>query len=182
MPSNEPTVFNFDVDSGRIMRAMYTEDDIGAVIRIHFEIDRALDHIVKTMVPASNKMRLPYTGNKVDFLLALGLPELRIAPVLIINKIRNKFAHKEKEEIVLSDTVDLLRAIETMYDRKIPENFHTIHQKKDGSRREWRFGEMSPKEKFCFLGSLALTGVAAIESDFEKVSFKLLMPRGATSA
>ncbi|MDR6303055.1 hypothetical protein GGQ85_000736 [Nitrobacter vulgaris] len=177
MLSDKPTVFNFDVDSGRIMRAMYTEDDIGAVIRIHFEIDRALDHIVRTMVPSSNTMKLPYTSSKVDFLLALGLPNLRITPVLIINSIRNKFAHREKEAIVLSDTVDLLRAIETMYDRKIPESFQVIHQKKDGSRCEWRFGEMSPKEKFCFLGSLALAGVAMIESDFEKVSFKSLMRR-----
>lgn len=43
--------FNFDVDAKRLFRAMETDDDIGAVIRVHFEIDRALTHVIGAMIP-----------------------------------------------------------------------------------------------------------------------------------
>jgi hypothetical protein len=33
---------------------MYTEDNAGALIRMHVELDRAFDHIVKAMMPAEN--------------------------------------------------------------------------------------------------------------------------------
>lgn len=176
---DESITFNFDVDPSKFMRAMNALDDIAAIVRIHLEIDRALIYIIEKMVPSSKHLKLHYTGHRINFLRALGLPDLRIAPVSIINSVRNEFAHKDKEIISATDALKLLHAVEALYARKIPDSFEVIYNKKDGSKQQWIFGEMNPKEQFCFLGSLALTGIATIESEYEQIAFRRL-PRAVS--
>lgn len=106
---------------------------------------------------------------RIRFLAALGIPETRISPARIINEIRNEFAHKERELFIGRDISRLQAAVETLYQRKIPDHFVlAINQK--GVRQEWRFGEMNLKQKFCLMGSMVLTGVALIENDFPKIN------------
>jgi len=161
--------FNFDVNSQRLLRAIETEDDIGAVIRLHFEIDRAYEHVVKTLIPDVAQLKHRYMDERIRFLLAIGLPSIRVEPARVINGIRNKFAHDEKEAFSTADIERLSLAVEAMIGKQIPSNFALISKKQD-SYREWRYGDMSLKEKFCFLGYLTLSGVATIENDFPKVS------------
>lgn len=161
--------FNYAVDSARMMRAMDTEDDIGAVIRLHFEIDRALEHVVGAIIPNPEQLSHRYMDQRIRFLGALGLPEVRIAPARIMNEIRNRFAHKEKETLVDLDIIQLQKAVEALLGNVIPSHFALINNKK-GSQREWRFGEMNLKQKFCLLGYMTLAGIATIENDFPKVN------------
>ncbi len=168
---NAPIVFNFKVDSGRLRRAIETPDNIGAVIRLHFEIDRALDHIVSVMVPAPQHINHQYLEQRIRFLLSLGIPEIRLIPARIINRIRNDFAHREKDEFLDADIAVLSEAIEALLGNSIPTNFALIN-KQNGGEREWRYGEMNSKEKFCFLSYFALSGIATIENDFEKMQLR----------
>jgi hypothetical protein len=164
------TTFNFEPDASRLVQAIETPDEIGAVIRIHFEIDRALEHIVDAMVPAASHLRHQYMESRIRFLFALGMPEIRLAPAKIINEIRNKFAHHEKDGISPSDITKLSAAVNALLGKEIPTHF-AVRDKRASADKEWVYGDMSLKEKFCLLGYLALAGVATIENDFEKVSF-----------
>jgi hypothetical protein len=166
----EPLKFNFPLDTSRLTRAIDTADDIGAVIRIHFEIDRALEHIITAMIPNASALRHRYMGQRIAFLRALGLHEVRLLPVTIINEIRNKFAHHEKEGVSASDIARLHDSITALFGKEIPTHFGLLHKKSD-TVREWVYGEMTLKEKFCFLGYFALAGIAAIENEYEKIRF-----------
>lgn len=167
------TTFSFNVDSSRMMRAIETPDDIGAVIRIHFEIDRALTHVVERSVPDASELRLQYPDQRIRLLLALGVPAVRLEPVRIVNKVRNSFAHKEGKERILDEDVSELEAAtcRLLGKKKIPSHFALV-KKSDGSEKVWVHSEMSGKEKFCLSGFFALTGVATIENDFGTAGFK----------
>lgn len=167
---NSTVTFNFEPDSARLIRAIETPDDVGAVIRVHFEIDRALEHIVNVMIPTPSLLRHQYMDSRIRFLLALGLPEVRIAPAKVINEIRNKFAHREKENFENSDIAKLSGSVTALIGKEVPTHFALIHKRAD-SQREWQYGDMTLKEKFCVLGYIALSGVATIENDFPKLSF-----------
>lgn len=172
--SDESITLNFDINTGKLMRAMTADDDIGAIVRLHLEIDRALVHIIKAMVPAPEHFRMRFTGQRINFLRALGLPNLRLEPVSVINSVRNKFAHEDRETILEADVLNLKQAVEALYARKLPDTFEVRYHKKDGSERRWVYREMNHKERFCFLGSLALAGLAAVEKEFAPIAFRQL--------
>jgi len=116
---NEPTVFSFEVDVARMMRAIDTPDDIGAVVRMHFEIDRALEHIVDAMVPAAKHLRHRFMDERIRFLQALGLPDVRLQPARTINTVRNDFAHREKENLEQADVDALEGPVSKLLDLKV---------------------------------------------------------------
>lgn len=167
----ETTTFNFAVDTTRMIRAIDTPDDIGAVVRLHFEIDRALEHVVNVMVPAAQHLQHRFMEQRIRFLQALGMPNVRIQPARVINTIRNNFAHREKEALSPQDVTTLEGPVSELLGRNIPTHFALQHKKKDGSRRDWVYETMSPKEQFCMLGFFTLSGIATIENDFRKLAF-----------
>ncbi|QND70826.1 hypothetical protein [Tardiphaga robiniae] len=99
------------------------------------------------------------------------MPEVRVKPARLINNLRNKFAHRDKEDFQHQDIVDLQKAIEDMIAKPIPSHFAIVNKSEDSSR-EWQFEKMSLKEKFCLMGFLALASIATIENDFKKLCFK----------
>lgn len=151
---------------------MYTPDDIGAIIRVHYEIDQALQHVIGTLIPFPKRLKLRYMKQRIELLLALGMPEVRLQPAEIVNHIRNDFAHRDKETFLAEDVTGLHEAIVALYGREIPPTFAMLHRKDDGSTQEWRYCDMNLKEKFCFLGSFALGGVATIQTDFHKIAIR----------
>jgi len=138
---DKEVTFNFPVDTGRMIRAMETDDDVGAIVRLHFEVDRALAHVISAMIPNAEHLNHNYMEQRIRFLSALGLPETRIHPARILNEIRNRFAHKEKEIFVPQDISRLRDAVETLYQRKIPDHFVLAMNRKD-LHQEWKFGDM----------------------------------------
>jgi|SRR5882757_4382574 len=170
----QSAIFNFPVDTARMMRAVETPDDIGAVVRIHFEIDRALEHIVNVMVPAAKHLGHRFMDQRIKFLLSLGLPEERVQPARVLNIIRNDFAHREKEALGQSDVDSLEGPVVKMLGQSIPADFALRHNKEDGSQRGWMYGKMSYKEKFCMLGFFTLSGIATIENHFSKIALVAL--------
>lgn len=157
---------------------MQTDDEIGAMIRVHYELDRALRFVVEAMVPSSKCLKLNYTSQRINLLIALGMPEIRLKPTKIVNAIRNDFAHREKEAFVDDDVSSLHHAIERVYARPIPATFRLdFHSKIEGESRSWIYGDMNLKEKFCFLGSLTLASIATIPNQFEalKIHSKLTL-------
>jgi hypothetical protein len=163
-------VFNFEVDTAKLMRAIDTDDDVGAIVRLQFELDRALEHIVRVMVPDCKQLNHRYMDQRIRFLLSLGLPDIRVAPARVINNVRNSFAHREQDSFSTDDVARLHDAVAALTGTAIPTDFALINKKTD-AYREWRYVEMTLKQKFCLLGFISLSGVATIENDFAKVAF-----------
>jgi hypothetical protein len=168
---SKTTVLKIDFDTPKLLLAMRTPDHIGAIVRIHTELDEVLKHIAKAMAPPPIPP-LQYASERIKYLVSMGLPEIRIAPASIINTVRNNFAHNNKQAFEAKDVSKLQRAIADLYDgREIGPGFEFVHRKKD-SDHTLRYDDMDDKEKFCFLGFAAIAGVAAIEVDFAPGSFK----------
>lgn len=157
-----------------MMRAMNTPDDIGAIVRLHNELDDTFKHVLDTMLPSGKPHKHRYLNDRIIALRDAGLVEVRLAPAAVINSVRNKFAHSNKEQFQSSDVVKLAAAVEALYGgRKITDHFEIIDNRK-GFERRWRFGDMNDKERFCFYGFMAIAGAAAIENDFEPETLNVL--------
>ncbi|OYU90128.1 MAG: hypothetical protein CFE29_14105 [Bradyrhizobiaceae bacterium PARB1] len=181
MSKDSTTVLKFDLDYERMMRAMTTPDDIGAVMRVHSELDATFKHVVDTMLPSGRPHKHQYLSERINRLREAGLVEIRLAPAAVINAVRNKFAHHDKEQFQTRDVVKLAAAVEALYGgRKIPDHFEILDNRK-GFERRWRFGDMNDKERFVFYGFMAIAGAAAIENDFEPETLKVTMPSWGTT-
>jgi tRNA U38,U39,U40 pseudouridine synthase TruA len=164
------TILNFELDQTKLLLAINTPDHIGAIVRIHTELDEALIHVVKAMVPPPIPS-LNYAKDRIECMVRMGLPELRVTPAIIINRVRNRFVHKNQQSFEAKDVSKLYEAVAKLYGGRDFSNFVFVHRKRD-SDRELPYADMDTKEKFCFLGFLAIAGVAAIENDFEPGTFK----------
>ncbi len=165
------TVLKFDFDTAKLLLAMRTPDPIGAIVRIHTELDEALKHIVKVMVPPPIPP-LQYASERIEYLVSVGLPRLRVAPASIINTVRNNFAHSNKQVFKAKDVSKLQCAVTKLYNgREVGSGFEFVRREKDADHT-LRYDDMDDKEKFCFLGFAAIAAVAAIEVDFAPGSFK----------
>ncbi len=168
MPSD--IVFDFNIDVARLIRAMDTPDDVGSVLRVHLELERALDHVIGKILLKPEKAGWRYPSQKINFLLALGIPDFRMRPAQIINNIRNGMVHKERRESLNEDEVsDLFRALNVVIGNRLTENFEFVRNKA-GSAISKLYREMSTREKFCFLGFLAIGTIASFTAEFAKVA------------
>jgi hypothetical protein len=61
-------------------------------VRIHTELDEVLKHVGKAMVPAPIPP-LNYVQQRIECMVTMGLPTLRVTPATIINRVRNSFVH-----------------------------------------------------------------------------------------
>jgi hypothetical protein len=87
-------------------------DDLGMVIRSHMSLEIGLNQLLVDVAPEGSELdRLPFLA-KVDVCVALHrlLPELRPGFV-IVNRIRNRFAHDLQASITDLDARDLMAAI-----------------------------------------------------------------------
>jgi hypothetical protein len=159
--------FDFNIDIDRLVRAMDTPDDVGSVLRVHLELERALDHVIGKVLPKAEKAGWRYPSQKMNFLLAMGIPDFRMRPAQIINSIRNGIAHKERQESLNEGEVsDLFRAVNAVVGNRITEDFEFVHNQ-SGRITSKLYREMSVREKFCLLGFLAIGTIASLTSELK---------------
>jgi hypothetical protein len=165
MPGN--IVLDFDIDIDRLGRAMDTPDDVGTVLRVHLEVERALDHVIGKVLPKPEKAGWRYPSQKINFLLAMGIPDFRMKPARIINNIRNGIVHKERREILQEHEVSsLFRAVNVVVADRVTEDFEFVRDQ-SGSTSSKLYRDMSVREKFCFLGFLAISTIASLNIELQ---------------
>lgn len=89
-----------------------TGDDLGMVVRSHLGLEVGLNQLLSDVAPEGSELdRLPFLA-KVDVCIALRRvsPELRPAFV-IVNRIRNRFAHSLHASVTEIDAQNLMAAI-----------------------------------------------------------------------
>jgi hypothetical protein len=92
-----------------LLRDLLGEDELGIIIRAHIHIEEYVDKflILKTEeYKYLEKVKLEFS-EKVLVGLSLGLDEKFYSPLIVISKIRNKFAHKTDSSLTQSDVNNL---------------------------------------------------------------------------
>jgi len=82
------------------MAALKSGDDIGVIIRCHYEIESAARHTLGVLSSnRSSDIKLNYLGQVLDGLNLLGVSTASLAPSRCLNKFRNKIAHHGQDSI-----------------------------------------------------------------------------------
>jgi hypothetical protein len=175
IPGMPPVILGLKVDASRMIRALQTPDAIGAIIRIHKDLDRELKRIVRIMVPDSSRMKLHTMSQRIECLKAAGLPEKRLAAPRTINLVRNAFAHGEKETFDRADVDELLKAIRLVLGDDYSET--ALHDLTTDPYGQWDYQNMDHKGQFCLHAFIAVGLVASVKIEFEKHSFRPKFPK-----
>lgn len=102
----------YDIDTSRLVASFFSEDDIGVVIRCHFEVERAATHSLENLTRGRwRKLRTQYLSDLLNLLEVLGAPVKLLAPARTLNSQRNEFAHKGMVELSEQALLDLVRSV-----------------------------------------------------------------------
>lgn len=163
--------FDFDPDVARIKRAYDTQDDIGSIIRVHYEIERCLSHIMPRIFRNPKKLGASRVGPKLERLEAVGYTGPVIELAKAIDDIRNGVAHRDREELAEAD-IERLDAIFTQLPSKCPLAKYKIHL----WGNDVSYADMLLRQKFCVYGGTAVMGLASLPHETEAKIKNLLGP------
>ena len=90
------TIISHDFDYKKLIRALTTDDDIGAMLRLHFEMERCMDFMISERFISPKHLNNKYFGQKVGTLKAVGFDHGRLRAFEYVNSVRNKMAHARK--------------------------------------------------------------------------------------
>lgn len=118
------TKSNIDwLDTKHLITAAETEDEIGTVLRMHLVIDQLLESYLTHRITAELKpyIKIPrYTGQKLSFAAAFGMPIPFVRAIQEVNGIRNGLAHKvtslaESSVAQFARQVDLIKEFDDLF-------------------------------------------------------------------
>jgi len=96
----------------KLIKDLLGEDELGVVIRAHIHIEEYVDKFFAIKIDDCNylaKIKLEFS-EKVLLALSLGLDKEFQKPLMVISKIRNKFAHKTDSTLTESDVNNLYKS------------------------------------------------------------------------
>lgn len=98
----------------QLLKAINSPDDLAMVIRAHQCIEAALDNLIIESMPFRHDeliQRLQFLL-KVDLAIVLHVVDIADRPaLLVLNKIRNRFAHDLVESVTKDDVCELFNAL-----------------------------------------------------------------------
>lgn len=141
-----------DVDTSRFIGALFEADDVGAIIRCHYETERALEFVLEKLSDGRSKRTKGWTfANRLEVCRILGVRDIWAAPIQTINNQRNDFAHKGQLLVEDQQMLDLYHQLRRIY----PKFSQSFRLKISGSRAfDKEFGQCSNKEKYVILASV----------------------------
>lgn len=106
-----------------LIGAAETEDEIGTVLRMHLAIDQLLEVYLAHQITEHLKpfIKIPgYTGQKLSFAAAFGMPVPFLKAIHEVNGIRNDLAHKHKsltkdKVAQLARQVELIKQVDSSF-------------------------------------------------------------------
>lgn len=171
---------SFDPDMNRVASALLSEDDIGAVIRCHFEAERAVEHVLMSITNGRygfGKLTYKYLSDKVKLLKVLGVPPHFLVPLERLNKHRNQFAHEGLEQIANEQALELRDAVKLLYP-VFDDNFRmTLHGKREFDKC---YRDCSTKERYVVSSTVAMSLIAAFPEMVMAASTQAAASEGAT--
>ncbi|MBZ9760983.1 hypothetical protein LB553_08845 [Mesorhizobium sp. CA8] len=103
-------------ETSRLVAALRSEDDIGAVIRCHFEVERAAEHALEVITQGRFKVaRANYLSEKLNLLEILGAPQAFLGAARLMNKHRNGLAHRGVDQITAEQEAEYSAAVRRVF-------------------------------------------------------------------
>jgi len=106
------SVLSFNVET--LKKRIRDEDPAQAIIQAHLHLDHVVSQMLSEAVPFPRHLQLDRTGfnQKLQLVAAMGLlaPNL-LAPIKVINSIRNRIAHKLDYSVNSADAAKLRSAV-----------------------------------------------------------------------
>lgn len=172
--------FSFDIDTSRLKAALLSEDDIGAMIRCHFEAERAAIHVLDAVTAGrfgqKRSRRYQYLSDKLDLLEIIGLEVLHLEPLRYINKHRNKFAHDGQDRITQTQVGELWGAVTRAASQLNEDTRFTFAG--DDRYRDVRVGDLGLRERYVIGASSAIGLFAALPGILTSLSNRSQTPSG----
>lgn len=146
--------------------ALFQEDDLGAVIRVHLHIESFVNEIIQVLVPYPDELkpiRLDYFG-KVNLLGALGVEPANLKVLLTLGNMRNKFAHNLNYQLDSSNVKGLYESLGSDLKEKLQMS-HNNARNKEGFQGVEKFVKLSPKGQFVLISVLVKIMLERIHSE-----------------
>lgn len=115
----EVSVFSFDIPS--LKKRVLDDDPAQAFIQAHLYLDHVISRLLSESVPFPRLLQLDRTGfsQKLQLVAAMGLLHpSQIAPIKVINAIRNKIAHQLDYVVKPEDETKLRSSLPKGTDRE----------------------------------------------------------------
>lgn len=112
-----------DINSERFLAALFEADDVGAMVRCHYEAEQAINYVLDKLTGGRSKRKAVQWSfaQKLEVCHLLGIGENWLSPIKTHNGVRNDFAHKGLDEIddqMVLDMVHLVRKLYPAFDDK----------------------------------------------------------------
>lgn len=148
-----------DIEIGRLVAALFSEDDIGAIIRCHFEMERAIVYALGVITQDRWKVAKPaYLSDKLNLLEMLGLSRHLLAPARALNRHRNALAHNGLEKLTSAHEREFTGLV-----RAVCPQFHDDYTIQIRGKRTFdaTFRDCSTKERYVISAGIAMMLLAA---------------------
>ncbi len=149
-----------DPDTGRLSSAFFSDDDIGTLIRCHFEVERAAIHALDILTQERWKIaKYRYLNDKINFLEVIGAPPALLTPARILNKHRNALAHSGIDIITEEQEQEFTASIRSFFPQYSSDSTVSFRGKKtfDG-----KLSECSHRQRYVVSASFLIMGLSGI--------------------
>lgn len=139
-----------DLDTSRFAAALLEADDVGAVIRCHYEAERALDYVLEKLTDGRSRRKAKNWAFsvKLEVCHLLGVREIWTVPLKLLNDHRNDFAHKGIDRFGDQQVMDMFHQVRQM-SPAFDESFRMTFEGKHSFDKA--YNECSRKERYVML-------------------------------
>lgn len=149
-----------DIDPKRFSAAFFGEDDIGAVIRCHYEVEKAAIYALDVLTDGRwKRLRSQYLSEKLNLLEVLGAPPRLLVPARTLNNQRNDFAHEGLDTLDPQKELDLTRSVRAFFPQFNDDYSIILHGKREFAGK---FSECSPRQKYVVSAAILSALVGSI--------------------
>jgi hypothetical protein len=144
-------------DVARMSAAYFEADDIGAVIRCHYEAEEALTHVASRLSDGRSDRRISKWNfaQKLDLCHILGVHENFLKPLTTHNKQRNEFAHQGTSTLREQQVLDVYHQVRVLYP-VLGDDFRVAFN--GAQKSDKRYADATLKEKYvtCLMVAVSL--------------------------
>lgn len=160
MSEKEHTTLSFDFCIERFRDAFFAKDDVGAVIRCHFEAERASIHVLSALTKGRFKARdrtVRYLSQKLEILRLVGVDPKQLKPLEIHNSHRNKFVHDGQEALNKLQLAELHQSV-----LDVRPDFGEYEFSFPDAEFKSRYADLTDRQKYVVNVMMAVVLLAAI--------------------
>ncbi|CDZ40347.1 Hypothetical protein NGAL_HAMBI1145_53430 [Neorhizobium galegae bv. officinalis] len=147
----------------RFRSAFMGSDDVGAVIRCHFEAERVLDFVLEQITERRSTRKVkgwPF-AHRLEVCRLFGIDDVFIHPFKLINDVRNELAHKGIDAIDEQAEKNLYHAVRKV-SPKFDPSFRVQFGNEGGLLFDKPYSDCSTKEKYVFDAMMAIMIFASV--------------------